>query len=731
MNAPELMQSERPLILLVDDLPTNLHVLVSALKMDFRLKTATCGASALALLSAQSELPKLVVLDVKMPGLSGIEVLRQIRLDARTCDIPVILVSADISEQNELAGLNVGADDYLVKPIFQGALIIRVRNLIERNAKRNRLELAACVFQNSGEAILITDRNNLIIDVNAAFSKMTGYDKADVLGCNPSLLSTGRTSKEEYKLMWQSILNDGVWQGELWDRRKDGSVFAKLITISVVRDRAGVIEFHLANFVDVSRYKESEKRIEHLAHHDTLTGLPNRRHLRIFLEQSMLIAARMSEQLAVMFLDLDRFKFVNDTLGHPLGDALLVQVATRLRSCLREYDVVARLGGDEFVVILRGNDLSSDAACVAKKINHRLSQPYQIGNHTLRASTSIGIALYPDNGTHVDDLMKNADTAMYVAKSEGGNGFRYFSPPMNLHAHDKLEMENELYEALEKQELRLYYQIQVDGMARPVGAEALIRWLHPERGLVSPMQFIPLAEESGLILPIGYWVLDTACAQLKAWQHDARTRDLILAVNVSAIQFRQVQFVAHVREVLQRHAINPALLKLEITESLLLKKVEDVITTMNELKALGVQFSLDDFGTGYSSLQYLKRLPLYQLKIDQSFVRELTTDKSDITIVRTIIAMAQNLGLDVIAEGVETKEQQRLLMDMGCAHFQGYLFSKPVPIDEFETLLQPLIPVDTSAYASGVVDSQDLTASRQACASFVCGRSNEEIARDF
>ena len=402
----------------------------------------------------------------------------------------------------------------------------------------------------------------------------------------------------------------------------------------------------------------------------------------------MLIATRMSEQLAVMFLDLDRFKNVNDTLGHSVGDALLIQVAARLKSCVRDYDTVARLGGDEFVVILRGHDIASDAAIVAKKINLHLSQPFLIGTRTLRTSTSIGIALYPDNAEHIDDLMKNADRAMYFAKSEGGNIFCFFSPAMNLHAHEKLKMENQLYEAIEKQELHLYYQIQVDNLYQPLGAEALIRWLHPERGLVPPMQFIPLAEESGLILSIGYWVLDTACAQLKAWQNSALTRDLILSVNVSPKQFRQDDFIAQVREVVQRHAINPALLKLEITESLLLKNVEAVIATMTALKALGVQFSLDDFGTGYSCLQYLKRLPLNQLKIDQSFVRDIATDSSDKAIVRTIIAMAQNLNLDVIAEGVETEEQRSFLMNKGCTHFQGYLFGKPIPIDQFEELVK-------------------------------------------
>lgn len=688
MTDTNLTQHEKPLILLVDDLPTNLHVLVAALKTDFRLKTATSGASTLALLKAQTELPKLVILDVKMPGMSGIEVLRRMRDEPRTCHIPVILVSADVSEQNELAGLNLGADEYLIKPISKDTLIIRVRNLIRRNAERSKLRLAAYVFNYSGEAIIITDRNNHIVDVNTAFNKLTGYDKAEVLGCNPKLLSSGRTTEEEYQSMWKAILKDGFWQGEMWNRRKDGTVYPKIMTITVVRDRVGDIEFYLANFVDISRYKESEQRIEHLARHDPLTGFPNRLHLQIFLEQSMLIATRKSEQLALMFLDLDRFKNVNDTLGHSVGDELLIQVAARLKSCIRDYDTVARLGGDEFVVILRGHDIASDAAIVAKKINLHLSQPFLIGTHTLRTSTSIGIALYPDNAEHIDDLMKNADTSMYFAKSEGGNIFCFFSSVMNLHAHEKLKMENQLYEAIEKQELHLYYQIQVDNLNRPLGAEALIRWLHPERGLVPPMQFISLAEESGLILTIGYWVLDTACAQLKAWQNAELTHNLVLAVNVSPKQFRQDDFIAQVREIVQRHAINPARLKLEITESLLLKNVEDVIVTMNALKELGVQFSLDDFGTGYSCLQYLKRLPLNQLKIDQSFVKDIATDSSDKAIVRTIIAMAENLGLDVIAEGVETEEQRCLLINKGCTHFQGYLFGKPIPIDQFEALIK-------------------------------------------
>ncbi len=681
---------DKMLILLVDDLPANLHVMVSALKAEFRLKTATTGASALALFKDQAELPKLVVLDVKMPGMSGIDVLRRMRADPSTCDIPVILVSADMSEQNQLAGLNLGADDYLVKPIFHETLIVRVRNLIQRNEERSKLRLAGHVFNFSGEAMLITDTNNNIVDVNAAFINLTGFDKTEVMGKNPRLLSSGKNTRQEYKLMWDTILKDGWWQGELWQRCKDGSVHPRFMTISVVRDKLGDVEFFLANFIDISSYKESEQRVAHLAHHDVLTGLPNRLHLQTFLAQSILIAKRRSEQLAVMFLDLDRFKNVNDTLGHTVGDELLIQVAGRLKASIRDYDVVARLGGDEFVVILRGSDILQDAIAVAKKLNFQLSLPFDIGTHTLHTSTSIGIALYPDNADHMDDLMKNADTSKYFAKSDGGNGFRFFSPAMNHGAHEKLKMESQLFVAIERQQLRLHYQVQVDENCRPLGAEALIRWQHPERGLVMPADFIPMIEATGLILPIGHWVLDTACDQLRQWQGEPLMRDLVLAVNVSARQFTQPDFVDQVRKIAQRHAINPALLKLEITESMLLKNVDEVIAIMGALRALGVGFSLDDFGTGYSCLQYLKRLPINQIKIDRSFVHDLASGSSDQAIVRTIIAMAHNLNMNVIAEGVETEEQRDLLLEMGCTDFQGYLFGKPVPIGEFEAMLKTL-----------------------------------------
>jgi diguanylate cyclase (GGDEF)-like protein/PAS domain S-box-containing protein len=444
---------------------------------------------------------------------------------------------------------------------------------------------------------------------------------------------------------------------------------------------------------DVSEWKEAQNQIHSLAFYDPLTGLPNRRLLSDRIQQALTSSARNGLTGAILFIDLDNFKTINDTLGHALGDALLQQTAARLTSCVREEDTVSRLGGDEFVVMLEY--LSEDEPVAAaqtesigEKILDALSQPYQIGSHEYHSTCSIGITLFNDRLQATDELLKQADIAMYQAKKAGRNVLRFFDPQMQKIVTARAAMEVELRKALENQQFQLYYQIQVDSFQKPIGAEALIRWVHPERGLVSPLEFIPLAEETGLILPIGQWVLETACAQLKMWQQHDQTRNLVLAVNVSARELRQPDFVAQVHAIVQRYAIHPTMLKLELTESALLEDIEDTAAIMNALNEIGVQFSLDDFGTGYSSLQYLKRLPLDQIKIDQSFVRDLSIDSGDRAIVRTIIAMAASLNLDVIAEGVETEEQLQILLKKGCTHYQGYLFGRPVPIEQFDTLLQ-------------------------------------------
>jgi diguanylate cyclase (GGDEF)-like protein len=411
------------------------------------------------------------------------------------------------------------------------------------------------------------------------------------------------------------------------------------------------------------------------------------------LQQALAVSARNGRHGALLFLDLDHFKIVNDTRGHAMGDQLLIEVARRLRTCVREDDSVARLGGDEFVVVLE--DLSSEAdeaatqtELVAEKIRNELGQPYILKDYECLSTVSIGISLFFNHRESAEDLLMHADVAMYQAKAAGRNAIRFFDPQMQTALEVRAALEKDLRHALEKQQFRLYYQIQVDSLHRPLGAEVLLRWEHPERGLVSPMQFIPLAEETGLIVPIGLWVLQTACAQLKEWQNDALTRDLTLAVNVSAKQFHRADFVVQVQRVLLESGAQPSQLKLELTESIVLENVEDTISKMREIKALGVSFSMDDFGTGYSSLQYLKRLPLDQIKIDQAFVRDISTDPSDAAIVQTIIAMTEALGLDVIAEGVETQAQHEFLDLHGCHAFQGYLFGKPVPLDEFERLLK-------------------------------------------
>ncbi len=449
----------------------------------------------------------------------------------------------------------------------------------------------------------------------------------------------------------------------------------------------------VATMHNVTERKLVDEKIVTLAFYDTLTGLPNRQLLMDRLRLALASTARSGKTGALLLIDLDNFKTINDTLGHDVGDALLQQVAQRLWACIREVDTVARLGGDEFVVMLEdlGEDVieaAEQAKTTGEKIIDELNRAYPLCGHECRSTASLGAVLFRSTHMAMEDLLKQADIAMYQAKKEGRNTLRFFDPQMQESINARALLEAELRHAIEKQQFQLYYQIQVDGRGHPLGAEALIRWAHPGRGLVAPMEFIPLAEETGLILPIGQWVIETACAQIKAWEKNSWTRDLGLSVNVSASQFHQPDFVAQTQAALERHGINPNLLTLELTEGIMLKDTEDTIATMNTLKKIGVQFALDDFGSGYSSLQYLKRLPLHQLKIDRSFIRDIAIDDSDKAIVRTVIAMAQSLNLGVIAEGVETEEQRQFLLENGCSQCQGYLFSWPVPIEQFESLLR-------------------------------------------
>jgi diguanylate cyclase (GGDEF)-like protein/PAS domain S-box-containing protein len=575
--------------------------------------------------------------------------------------------------------------------IEQSALLTSIA--IERKQAEANLRIAAIAFE-AQEGMLVTDSNNIILRVNRAFTSITGYSAKEAIGKTTNLLSSGRHDRAFYAAMWKSINNKGAWEGEIWNRRKNGEIYPEHLTITAVKNAAaGKVTNYVATLTDITMSKAASDEIKNLAFYDSLTQLPNRRLLLDRLQQALAASTRSGQRGALLFLDLDHFKNLNDSLGHDIGDVLLQQVAQRLVACVREGDTVARLGGDEFVVLLE--DLSEDELeaatqieIIGDKILAALNQPYLLASHEHRSTPSIGATLFNDHEAGVEALLKQADIAMYDAKASGRNALRFFDPKMQEAISARLDIEAELHKAIEQQQFQLYYQVQMRSDGHPLGAEALIRWCHPERGMIPPFSFIPLAEETGLILPIGQWVLDTACAQLKIWEQDELTQHLTLSVNVSAKQFHQADFVTQVQSAVMRHAVDPRLLNLELTESMLLEDVTGMIDKMNALRATGIRFELDDFGTGYSSLQYLKQLPLYQLKIDQSFVRDIAIDSSDRTLVRTIITMAHSLDLEVIAEGVEDDDQRQFLKNNGCIHYQGYLFGKPVPIEVFTEALR-------------------------------------------
>ncbi|HUX63695.1 EAL domain-containing protein [Sulfuricella sp.] len=570
-------------------------------------------------------------------------------------------------------------------------LVVIGRDITERNRAEQELRIAATTFETQ-ESIVVADRDTRILRVNRAFTRLTGYSAEEVIGRTPAMLKSGRQEAEFYRSLWETLTRDKYWQGELWNRRKDGVVFPAWLAITAVTDADGQVTHYVAVSSDLTLRKEADEKIHQLAFYDPLTQLPNRNLLRYRLQLALGYSTRHKSHGAILFIDLDNFKILNNTKGHNIGDLLLIEVAKRLQDCVRSGDTVARLGGDEFVVMIE--ELSEDAqqaAAQAQDIGEMvlasINQPFNLQGFEHHSSSSIGIRLFRGDEISMDDLLKHADTAMYQAKHAGRDTIRFFDAPMQAVLEIRAALEADLRQALPHQQLRLYYQIQVNEPGVVVGAEALLRWQHPERGLVSPMEFIPLAEETGLIVPIGKWVLQMACAQLKVWQADPLTCQLQIAVNVSARQFRHPDFVDQVLEMLEKTGVDPLKLKLELTESLMLDNITDSIDKMQALRIAGVRFSLDDFGTGQSSLTYLKRLPLDQIKIDQSFVRDIVTDPNDAAIVRTIIGMAKNLGLGIIAEGVETEQQRDFLKHNGCHAYQGYLFGKPVPIEEFQNLV--------------------------------------------
>ncbi|WP_082411665.1 putative bifunctional diguanylate cyclase/phosphodiesterase [Methylogaea oryzae] len=515
-----------------------------------------------------------------------------------------------------------------------------------------------------------------------------------MIGKNPKMLSSGRQPAAFYQRLWQSLQDAGYWQGEIWNRRKNGEFYVEWLSISVARDDAGGIGHYVAIFSDITERKQAEDRIQFLAHYDELTQLPNRNLTRDRIQQALLAADRGDTNMAVLFLDLDRFKFINDSLGHHVGDGLLQEVAKRVSGCLREVDTVGRLGGDEFLVVLPETD-GDGAAHVAQKILDTLADSAMIDGHPLTISSSIGVAIYPLDGTDIVTLMKNADSAMYHAKQAGRGAYQFFNEEMNAAAHERLHLENGLRGALERGELELYYQ-QVDiKQRRVVGCEALLRWNHPKLGIVSPVRFIPVAEECGLIVPIGDWALREACRQMLEFQRSSG-QNLVVAVNVSALQFTQRNFVDSVRQALDETGLTPQCLELELTESALMKDTDGALDTLKALSDMGVRLAVDDFGTGYSSLSYLKRFPINCLKIDKGFVRDLETDVDDAAIVNAVINLAHSLRLTVVGEGVETEGQLQFLLERGCEEAQGFYFDQPLRAEAFQTVLRNTPPAATA-----------------------------------
>ncbi len=573
-----------------------------------------------------------------------------------------------------------------------GGLVGVMLDITERKRMENSLRQAASVFDNSAQGLTITAADGAIIAINRAFTEITGYEESEVIGLNPRLLQSGRHDNAFYIEMWDGLERHGRWQGEVWNRRKNGEIFPQWISISAVYDHNQVTNY-VAAFSDITQQKQTEEEIQLLAFTDALTNLPNRRLLLDRLHHALAGSLRSQRHGALLFIDLDNFKTLNDTRGHHVGDQLLKEVARRLTDCVRNGDTVARFGGDEFVVLLENLDANLAEAVrqtesVGAKILARLNQPYLLTVGIFHNTPSIGVTMFGDQQSSLDDLLRQADLAMYRSKSVGRNALRFFDPEMQVTVASRVALESDLRLGLQKQQFVLYYQPQVDDADHVTGAEALLRWQHPERGLVSPLEFIPLAEETKLIVPLGHWVMVKACEQLCAWAQHPDTRHLTMAVNVSAHQFRQADFVEQVTGLIDRFAIEPNKLKLEVTESMLLDDLEDVIAKMSALKSCGVFFSLDDFGTGYSSLQYLKRLPLSQLKIDQSFVRDVLSDANAAAIACTVITLARSLGLAVIAEGVETQAQLEFLAASNCHAYQGYLFSRPLPQEAFAAYIK-------------------------------------------
>jgi len=673
---------EQPLILIVDDERLNQQILASLLKDEYRIKVAGNGPRAIEIAKQHPQLA-LILLDVAMPEMDGYEVCKRLKEDAVTKDIPVIFITAAHDEASESLGLQMGAVDYIAKPIKPLITKIRVQKNIALKHYQEKLRLSSKIIENSKEAVFVTDAARNIIDVNHAFTKITGYSRDDVIGQNPCILNSGHQGTEVYAAIWHEIALNGQWSGELHNRRKDGECYPEGINIVAILDERAGVTHYVGIATDITLQKQRESRLEHIAHYDGLTGIPNRVLLADRMKQAIIQTRRDNKLLAVCYLDLDGFKPVNDTMGHQAGDLVLVEIAHRIGLTIRAGDTVARLGGDEFAILLIGLHHEEECAVSIARILETIGRPIVINEKMLFLSASIGVTIFPLDDEEPDTLLRHADHAMYAAKQSGKNCYHLYNT-----AHDsKVRLHHEVLKriqlGLKQNEFELFYQPKLEmRTGKLVGAEALIRWRHPDRGLLLPMDFLPLIESDDLIVELGDWVIDTALAQLNTW---LKARCAVqISVNVAGRQLQHEDFIAKLNTALERYPEVPScFLELEILETSALEIVQSAQIIRDACSQLGVSFALDDFGTGYSSLTYLKTLPAKTLKIDQTFVRDMLENDGDRAIVQSIIALAHSFKRKTVAEGVETQDHFEALLSMGCGIGQGYGIARPMPVAEF------------------------------------------------
>ncbi|NGZ06401.1 MAG: EAL domain-containing protein [Magnetococcales bacterium] len=670
--------ARKALFFVVDDDPVTRLMLCRFLERNGHV-TRGFANGALVLDALEREKPDMVLMDAKMPVMDGFEACRQLKTRVDAQHVPVLMITGLNDDESVDRAFEIGATDFITKPIHWAILRNRVHYLLANIEAGHRLSLAARVFDNTGEGIAVTDANGRILSINPAFTRITGYAAHEAVGRNMNLLKSGRHALEFYERLWDELTTGGQWQGEFYNRRKDGSIYPQWSSISAVYAPGGQIENFITVFSDLTALRESEQNLLYVTGHDALTGLPNRHlfHERLtFVLNEASVAGTM---VWVLLLDLDRFKVVNETMGHDVGDVLIVEVGRRLDATLGGRGSLSRLGGDEFAVILPKTEDAQSVAQLADAMLQAMRVPFILHDVEFFVGASIGIGVHPLDGEDAKTLMKNVDAALYHAKERGRNNFQFFRNEMNARALARMRMETSLRLALEREEFELFFQPQIHlATGDLAGVEALMRWRRPGHGMVAPGEFIPLAEETGLIIAMGNWALNDACQRAMRW-FAAGVTPFRVAVNLSGLQFEQPDFVQRVTEVLAASGLEPQWLELELTESIAMGDAVETLIKLKSLSEVGVRLSIDDFGTGFSSLKYLKRFPIDTLKIDQSFVRNCAKDLEDAVIIRAVIGLAHSLGLTVIAEGVELREQIDFLEVHGCNEVQGYFYGRPMP----------------------------------------------------